>query len=177
MGILFEFETERLIIKLLTLSQMKLWVNNIPLLEKELGCKCGGPVEGFFLNIVNNQIKVIENDPENYMYHSFWFIIRKTDKKVLGSIDFKNVPNELKEVEIGYGLGQEYEHNGYMTETIKGFCKMAFMNEKIETIIAETEKGNIGSEKVLEKNGFKKYKEEDTNWWKLENKQQKTSVT
>ena len=41
---------------------------------------------------------------------------------------------------------------------------MAFINEKIETIIAETEKGNIGSEKVLEKNGFKEYKEEETNW-------------
>ena len=70
MGILLEFETERLIIKLLTLSQMKLWVNNISILEKELGCKCDGPLEGFFLNIVNNQIKIIENDPENYIYHS-----------------------------------------------------------------------------------------------------------
>jgi len=51
-GILLEFETERLIIKLLTLSQMKLWVNNISILEKELGCKCDGPIEGLFLNIV-----------------------------------------------------------------------------------------------------------------------------
>jgi hypothetical protein len=165
--IVSEFETERLIIKLLTLSQMKLWVNNIPMLEKELDCKCDGPIEGLFLDIINSQIKRIENDPENYMYHSFWFIIRKADKKSVGSIDFKNVPNELKEVEIGYGLGQGYEHNGYMTETIKGFCKMAFMNEKIEAIIAETEIGNIESEEALERCGFKKYKEEETKWWKL----------
>jgi RimJ/RimL family protein N-acetyltransferase len=44
---------------------------------------------------------------------------------------------------------------------------MAFMDEKIETVIAETEKGNIASEKVLEKCLFKKYKKEETIWWKL----------
>jgi RimJ/RimL family protein N-acetyltransferase len=160
--------TERLEIQLLTLSQLKLWINNIQILENELKCKYDAePIEGLFLNIINNQIKIIENDPENYLYHSFWFIIRKTDKKVIGSMDFKNIPNEFKEVEIGYGLGQKYENKGYMTEAIKELCKMAFMDKKIETVIAETEKGNIASEKVLEKCLFKKYKEEETTWWKL----------
>jgi RimJ/RimL family protein N-acetyltransferase len=163
-----EIETERLLLKLLTLSQLKLWVNDISTLEMELNCKCDAePIKGVFLNIINNQIKIIENDPENYIYHSFWFIIRKEDKAVVGSIDFKNIPNELKEVEIGYGLGKKYEHNGYMTEAVKAFCKKAFEDKKIETIIAETEVENINSYKVLEKCGFKKYKEEETHWWKL----------
>jgi RimJ/RimL family protein N-acetyltransferase len=47
------------------------------------------------------------NNPENYVYHSFWFIIRKEDKTVVGSMDFKNIPNKLKEIEIGYGLGKK----------------------------------------------------------------------
>jgi hypothetical protein len=37
--ILMKLETERLYIKLLTLDQLKLWVNNIQILEKELDCK------------------------------------------------------------------------------------------------------------------------------------------
>jgi RimJ/RimL family protein N-acetyltransferase len=164
-----EIETERLVLKLLTLSQLKLWTKNIPMLEKELNCKCdGGPIEGWFLNIVNNQIKIIENDPENYIFHSFWFIIRKEDNMMIGSIDFKNKPNELKEVEIGYGLDKKYEHNGYMTEAVKAFCKMAFRDVNIEAIIAETEIENTASYKVLERCGFKKYKENNTLWWKLD---------
>jgi len=163
-----ELETERLLLKLLTLSQLKLWVNNISMLEVELNCKCNKkPIDEFFLNIINNQIKIIENDLENYIYHSFWFIIRKEDRKVVGSIDYKNIPNEMKEVEIGYGLEKQFEHNGYMTEAVSSFCKMSFIDEKIETIIAETEVENIASYKLLERCGFKKYKEERTHWWRL----------
>ena len=170
---LMELETERLYIKLLTLAQLKLWVNNIQILEKELYCKYDAePIEGEFLNIINGQIKIIENDPENYIYHSFWFIIRKADKIAVGSMDFKNVPNEKKEVEIGYGLGKKYEHNGYMTEAVKTFCQWALADEKIGTIIAETEKEGKRSIKILEKCGFIKYKEEETLWWKL-NKENK----
>jgi RimJ/RimL family protein N-acetyltransferase len=166
--IFIEIETERLFLKLLTLSQLKLWVSNILMLEMQLDCKYDAePIEGEFLNIIKNQIKIIETDLTNYYYHSFWFIIRKEDKMVVGSMDFKSIPNELKEIEIGYGLGKKYEHNGYMTEAVKAFCKMAFMNENIETIIAETETDNIGSHKVLEKCGFRKYKDEETIWWKL----------
>jgi RimJ/RimL family protein N-acetyltransferase len=99
-----KLETKRLSIKLLTLSQLKLWINNIQMLEVELDCKYDAePIEGEFLKIINGQIEIIENDPENYMWHSFWFIIRKKDNTVVGSMDFKNIPNEMREIEIGYG--------------------------------------------------------------------------
>jgi RimJ/RimL family protein N-acetyltransferase len=163
-----KIETERLVIKLLTISQLKLWTNNISILEAELNCKYDAePIEGEFLNIINGQIKIIENDPLNYMYHSFWFIIRKNDGIVVGSMDFKNIPDKMKEIEIGYGLGKRYEHNGYMTEAVEKFCEWALMDEKIETIIAETEIDNMASKRVLERCGFKKYKEQETAWWKL----------
>jgi RimJ/RimL family protein N-acetyltransferase len=164
-------ETKRLSIKLLTLSQLKLWINNIQLLEIKLNCKYDDePIEGEFLKIINGQIKIIENDPENYMWHSFWFVIRKKDNAVVGSMDLKNIPNELKEIEIGYGLGKKYEHNGYMTESVKMFCEWALTNKDVETVIAETEIEKIASQKVLERCGFKKYKEGETAWWKLSKK-------
>jgi RimJ/RimL family protein N-acetyltransferase len=161
-----EIETDRLLIKLLSLPQLKLWVNSISMLESDLHCKYDAePIEGEFKNIINGQIRIIENDPENYIYHSFWFIIRKHDRIVVGSMDFKNVPNEENEVEIGYGLGKKYEHNGYMTEAVKGFCEFAFQNPEIKKIIAETE--TAASQNILKRNGFAKYKEGETSWWKL----------
>jgi RimJ/RimL family protein N-acetyltransferase len=161
-----EIETDRLLIKLLTLPQLKLWVNTISMLENDLNCKYDAePIEWEFKNIINGQIRIIEKDPKNYIYHSFWLIIRKHDRIVVGSMDFKNVPNEENEVEIGYGLGEKYEHNGYMTEAVKGFCACAFKDPKIEKIIAETE--TTASQNVLKRNGFTKYKEGETIWWKL----------
>lgn len=158
-----EIETDRLIIKLLTLSQLNLWVNNIKILEEELNCIYDAePIEGEFKNIINGQITIIKNDPENYMYYSFWFIIRKNDRIVVGSMDFKNIPNEKNEVEIGYGLGKKYEHNGYMTEAVKGFCEFALKNKRADVITAETEAENISSHAILKRNGFIKYKEEGT---------------
>jgi RimJ/RimL family protein N-acetyltransferase len=163
-----KLETERLFVELLTLPQLKLWASDIPLLESALNCIYDAePIEGEFLDIINGQIKIIENDPLNYMYHSFWFIIRKSDGIVVGSMDFKNIPSKTKEIEIGYGLGKKYKHNGYMTEAVKKFCDWALTDEKIETIIAETEIENTASKELLERCGFKKYKEEETAWWKL----------
>lgn len=76
-------------------------------------------MEGFFLEIVKGQLISTESDEENYLYHSFWLLIRKSDRIAVGSADFKDVPNKDGEVEIGYGLGKQFEHNGYMTEAIQ----------------------------------------------------------
>jgi RimJ/RimL family protein N-acetyltransferase len=165
-GVIMEIETDRLLVKLLTLPQLKLWVNSISVLENDLHCTYDAePIEGEFKNIINGQIQIIEKEPENVVYLSFWFIIRKHDRIVVGSMDFKNVPNEENEVEIGYGLGKKYEHHGYMTEAVKGFCEFAFKNPEIKKIIAETE--TAASQNVLKRNGFAKYKEGEMSWWKL----------
>ena len=91
-------------------------------------------------------------------------------------MDFKSVPNERKEVEIGYGLEKQYEHKGYMTEAVKAFCEWALTNVKIETIITETEKESVGSIKILERVGFTRYKEEETIWWKLKKEEIKQNT-
>ena len=50
-----------------------------------------------------------QKDPDNYTWHSFWLLIRKTDRAVVGSADFKDIPDINNEVEIGYGLGELFE--------------------------------------------------------------------
>ncbi|WP_341398813.1 GNAT family N-acetyltransferase [Clostridium cadaveris] len=58
---------------------------------------------------------------------------------MVGAADFKDIPNQNGEVEIGYGLGKEFEHNGYMTEAVKAMCELALKQEGVRNIIAETD--------------------------------------
>ena len=161
-------ETYRLQIMPLKAYQLKLLVEDMSSLEKELNCKyCAEPLEREFLDIVKNQIKKTEKDEANYLYHSFWLIIRKSDKIVVGSACFKDIPNENQEVEIGYGLGEGFEHQGYMTEAIQAMCNWAMSQENIFHVIAETENDNTKSENVLKRCGFVQYQQDKGIWWRL----------
>lgn len=163
-----KIETKKLELIPLTSDQLKLWCYDIKSLEKELNCIYKAePMEGIFLEIVKGQYEITKNDPQNYLYHTFFFIVRKEDRVVVGSADFKDVPNENGEIEIGYGLAEEFEHNGYMTEAAEALCKWGLGQDKVTKIIAETEADNIKSHKVLERLGFKKYKSDETLWWEL----------
>lgn len=160
-------ETNRLIVVPLTPEQLFLWTEDLPKLEQELDCAYRAePMEGFFRDIVLGQAERAAADPENYLWHTFWFIIRKEDRCVVGSIDYKNVP-ENGEVEIGYGLGRDFEHLGYMTETVQTFVDWALRQEGVRRVVAETEKDNFASQRVLTRCGFQKYKEAETLWWEL----------
>lgn len=94
-------------------------------------------------------------------------ILRGVDRVVVGSADFKDIPNANAEVEIGYGLGKEFEHNGYMTEAVKAMCKLAVKQNGVKNIIAETDLDSFASQRILERVGFKKYYEANTIWWRL----------
>ncbi len=161
-------ETERLKIVALNPEQLELWTNDILQLEQELKCSYQAePIEGFFKEIVKKQVEKTYKDRKNYMWHSFWLIIRKSDDIVVGTIDFKNVPNLKGEVEIGYGLGKEFEHYGYMTETVCAMCKWALQQDGVKYIIAETELDGFASQRILLRCGFTQYMRNQTIWWKL----------
>ncbi|WP_367270577.1 GNAT family N-acetyltransferase [uncultured Clostridium sp.] len=69
---------------------------------------------------------------------------------------------------MGYGLGKEYEHNGYMTEAVQAMCNWALLQNCVTKVIAETELDGIASQKILKRCGFNKYQQSETAWWKLE---------
>lgn len=161
-------ESERLELVLLSPTQLKFWIEDISSLEKELNVSYRAePIEGFFIEILRRQLITTQKDPENFMWHSFWFLVRKNDRVVVGSAYFKNVPNENREVEIGYGLGKEFEHNGYMTEAVKTMCAWALRQDTVSSVIAETDLKGLASQRILRRCDFKKYRQGDTLWWRL----------
>lgn len=162
-------ETERLVLYPLDARQLALWTDDLPALERELGCVYKAePMEGFFLDIVKGQLAKALADPENFIWLTFWLIVRKSDRVVVGSADFKAPPDENGAVELGYGLGDDFTGSGYMTETAGEMCAWALAQASVNAVIAETERGNLASQHILERNGFAVYKEGETLWWRKE---------
>ena len=85
---------------------------------------------------------------------NFCFAIVFNDK-VVGSIGiFRQVNIHFRTAELGYYIGAEYWGKGIMTEAVCLACKHVFNNTDIVRIYAEPFSENIGSCRVLEKNGF-----------------------
>ena len=163
-----QIETPRLLLVPLTPEHLDLWTRDIPALERELDCSYQAePTEGIFRDIVRGQVTRAQNDPARYFWHSFWLMLRKADRCVIGSIDFKGVPNAAGEVEIGYGQAPAFEHRGYMTEAVRAFCAWALEQEGVTHILAETETDNLASQRILKRCGFEEISRAATIWWRL----------
>ncbi|HYH13795.1 MAG TPA: GNAT family N-acetyltransferase, partial [Flavisolibacter sp.] len=73
------------------------------------------------------------------------------------------------EVEIGYGIYPQFQKKGYMTEAVGVICQWAFEQNRVASVLAETNNTNTASQKVLMKNGFKAFLETNKmTWWRLQ---------
>lgn len=163
----FIIDTGRLQLIALLPKQLVLWAEDLPQLEEQLGISYQAEeIEGFFKEIISGQAKKAKEDAENYLWHTFWLMVRKADNIAVGSADFKCLPDGNGEVEIGYGLAPAFEHQGYMTETVKAMCEWAKKQPGVKHIIAETEMDNTASQRVLQRCGFSEYRREQTIWWR-----------
>lgn len=142
-------------------EELSLLINDLSELEKKLSCKYSAePITDILKNVIQSQLILgLTDSEENWKWHTCWLIIRNSDKQILGLIFFKNNPNNNNEVEIGYGLGKDFEHNGYMTQSVTAICNWALKESGIKHIIAETKKDNYKSQNLLKRCGFYKYRE------------------
>lgn len=163
-----KLQTERLELIPLLPYQLRLWIEDIAALERDLKCFYKAePMAGCFLEVVKGQLDITEKNPSDYLWHSFGFLIRQVDRVIVGSADFKNIPDDKQEVEIGYGLSKEFEKNGYMTEAVQAMCEWALKQEHVAHINAETDKAGFASQHILQHCGFVEERRGESVWWKL----------
>ena len=79
-------------------------------------------------------------------------ITLKNSQEIIGSIDVVEMIDNNPV--IGYCLSRKYWNNGYMTEACKAMINLLFA-EGYTTIRIEADERNIGSNRVIEKCGFK----------------------
>ncbi len=92
--------------------------------------------------------------PDDRLWHTPWQMIDRQTGKRMGDLDFKGAPRKGR-VEIGYGIDESYEGQGFTTEAVKAMCEWAFSQKDVYIVEAETEPNNKASQRVLEKAGFK----------------------
>ena len=90
--------------------------------------------------------------PEQWKWYAIWMIELK-DGTHIGELCFKGIDSNGS-VEIGYGISEAYEGNGYGTEAVLVVVHWAIEQKEVTRIEAETEPENIASQRVLEKCGF-----------------------
>ena len=93
-----------------------------------------------------------QKHPDQWNWFAMWMIELK-DGTHIGDLCFKGLePNGT--TEIGYGILDEYQGNGYATEAVKAAAAWALRDPNIIVVEAETEPDNKASQRVLEKCGF-----------------------
>lgn len=162
-------ETKRLRIIALTIESFGLLLRGVDKMEQVLALTPSDEhfdeptqqaMEGLYQEALKHQ--------DNYWWYTNWLIVLKAENKAIGSACFIREPNENGEVEIGYGINAGYRNQGYMTETVQAMCAWALRQHNVRYIIAETERDNHASHKVLLKCGMcKDHESGNSFWWRL----------
>jgi RimJ/RimL family protein N-acetyltransferase len=95
----------------------------------------------------------LEKNYDKIAAEEMYFFIEKKDGGKIGSIGCEPVGRTF---EIGYALIPSERKKGYCTEAAKIMVDYLFLSKDIVRIQAHTNVKNVGSQKVLEKGGFKK---------------------
>lgn len=87
---------------------------------------------------------------------SFWYLVNNNDPGgLVGICGFKGRPDAGGSVEISYSIVQQFQRQGFATETVAALVGWAFSRHNVKEVSAETFPYLRQSIRVLEKNGFK----------------------
>ena len=169
-------ETERIILRPLTYDQLVKYIKCDNSLEEELNLNETSRTispelkEAFEQTILPN----VADKTKDYLYSTLWTAISKDANKMVGDLCIVGEPNADGEIEIGYGTYEEFQGKGFMTEIVSGIIIWTKTQSIVKSIIASTDKTNIASFRVLEKNNFNKIGETEALFnWKLEMNKEK----
>lgn len=170
-GIISEIKTARLHIKALSLEQLKTRLISPHLLEMDLGWIISQPnlTKAERRAVVIKIMKMEASEKEYHPWFTFWLISQNKDHKVVGMIGFKGMPFDGGNVEIGYGINPPFQNNGFATEAVKAMVRWAAQYPICKAVIAETDRSNLASQRVLAKAGLRIYEETELSLlWRIE---------
>ncbi|MGE8034389.1 N-acetyltransferase [Lysinibacillus sp. KCTC 33748] len=159
---MIELSTKKLRVIPLNAKYLDLLINEEKTLEIELSVSSN---EVFLDEELRQALKFrlskVLEDEENYIWYTNWVIVSKEKNCIVGGIMLKGLPNEQGEVVIGYYTFPQYQGKGYMTETVRVMKDWLLSQSHVKYVIADTDKNNIASHKVLQKAGATLYSESE----------------
>jgi len=100
---------------------------------------------------------------QDHVWYTYWLIVSAQSNEAMGMIGFKGF-EESKSFEVGYGITKAFEGKGYTSEALSLLLEWSFERPECKRVTAKNVSvKNIGSQKVLLRNGFKVFQTfEDT---------------
>jgi ribosomal-protein-alanine N-acetyltransferase len=92
-------------------------------------------------------------------------VVEQASGQAVGTIGFFGPPDEAGTVMVGYGLVEPARGHGYATEALRALVGYAARQSAAKRMVADTEKDNVPSQRVLDKAGFAKTHETDDAFW------------
>lgn len=109
----------------------------------------------------NFWIPMTHKFPLDFFWYTNWEIILTEKSCSVGGIGLSGLPNDEGKTEIGYCIDQKFRKLNIATEAVEHLIAWASQDKDLIGISAETPVENIGSQKVLIKNGFEKMGEKE----------------
>lgn len=129
-------------------------LNIFPLSDKEMQEFIDKERDEVLKAAYSEMLEGCRRNPERRIWHALWVLqLNDGSGTVVGTLAFKGL-DDRGMVEIGYGMDPKYEGRGLMTEAVSAVVRWAAEQPGVLSIDAETEAGNIASQRVLEKAGF-----------------------
>ncbi len=159
---MFILETNKLKLIPLDAHNLRYSIEDRRKMERNLGVKITDTkLEEPVKEAMRTSLKMVLKNKKDYLWFTNWEIVLKKENRIIGGLCFKGRPDEQGRVEIGFGMQDEHRCKGYTTEAVKELINWAFIQEKVLSVIAETEKDNLPSHRVLEKMEMQKYQENE----------------
>ena len=90
-----------------------------------------------------------------------WLVIERAQPAVVGSAGFLGRAGEEGEVELGFGIHAARRGKGYATEAAAALVLWALAQEGVRRVVAQCDRDNTASIRVLEKIGMQQTGERD----------------
>ncbi|GAA1959710.1 GNAT family N-acetyltransferase [Kitasatospora viridis] len=132
------------------------------LLDTELAARvaAGAPApedrwaEGFPREDDSDPASIIAKSAVSPGEFGVYALVPRSHGKVIGTAGFFGPPDAEGAVTIGYGMVEPEWGQGYGTEAVAGLIAVCRAHGGVTSINADTDLDNVGSQRVLQKNGF-----------------------
>ena len=148
-----ERETERLVLREMTLQDLEFYFHHFNIKEIIEGCCFPGPKD---LETAKEELELYCINPFKEGRGLRWGITLKGDDKLIGTCGIYDWKKTSQSAEIGYDLDPAYWRQGIMTEALKALLIVGFEKMGLNRIQAIIDSKNKRSIKLVRGLGFKK---------------------
>jgi RimJ/RimL family protein N-acetyltransferase len=110
-------------------------------------------------NPLTHRIPRVEKDP-SFADIGIILAVTKSDREIIGSAGFHDFPNEQGMIEVGYGIVDEMQGQGFGQEFLLGMWRMIIKRDDVKILRYTVAPDNGPSVHIVEKFGFVKVGEQ-----------------